>query len=116
MSNTAHFYESNAGFVKSFDKGDKPLPPARKALVLTCMDARLHPEKALGLEVGRSRLGSSAQGHRSSGSQIGPARRPPCPVRLPAPLPPASASLTRPRPRPRPRPCRRRRRSATATA
>ncbi len=51
MSNSEHFYASNATFVKSFDKGDKPLPPARQALVLTCMDARLHPEKALGLEV-----------------------------------------------------------------
>lgn len=52
MSNSEHFYASNATFVNSFDKGDKPLPPARQALVLTCMDARLHPEKALGLEVG----------------------------------------------------------------
>jgi hypothetical protein len=51
MSNTDHFYASNGSFVKSFDKGDKPLPPARHALVLTCMDARLHPEKVLGLEV-----------------------------------------------------------------
>ena len=28
------------------------MPPARKVAIVTCMDARLHPEKFLGLEVG----------------------------------------------------------------
>jgi hypothetical protein len=36
MSNSADFYAANEVFAKSFDKGDKPLPPARQALVLTC--------------------------------------------------------------------------------
>jgi carbonic anhydrase len=50
--NKADFEAGNATFVESFDKGDLPLPPARKALVLACMDARLHPEKALGIDIG----------------------------------------------------------------
>ena len=31
------------GYAASFDKGDLPLPPARKVAVLACMDARLNP-------------------------------------------------------------------------
>ena len=46
--------EGHKSFAESFDKGDLPMPPARKVAVVTCMDARLqlHPEKFLGLEIG----------------------------------------------------------------
>ena len=89
-SNFDAFKAGNAAFVEEFSKTDdgaKPLPPARKALLITCMDgewlgggwwgiailactppsetnhapspcalhlhtARLHPEKALGVDIG----------------------------------------------------------------
>jgi carbonic anhydrase len=41
-------------FVPAFTAGDKPMPPGRKALILACMDARLHPESTFGLNIGDS--------------------------------------------------------------
>ncbi|KAL4854447.1 hypothetical protein ACK3TF_004801 [Chlorella vulgaris] len=52
MPNFDDFQQANASFASSFQDGDKPMPPARKALVITCMDARIHPEKALGVAIG----------------------------------------------------------------
>ncbi len=40
---------ANKPYAGAFDRGDLPMPPARKVAILTCMDARLHPEKFLGL-------------------------------------------------------------------
>ncbi len=50
---TDDLLDNNAAYVSGFDKGDLPLPPARKLAVLACMDARLDPAKVLGLERGR---------------------------------------------------------------
>ena len=36
----------------SFTKGSLALPPAKKYLVLTCMDARIDPAEAFGIELG----------------------------------------------------------------
>ncbi|KAK1596379.1 carbonate dehydratase [Colletotrichum navitas] len=36
----------------SFDKGHLALPPAKKYLILTCMDARIDPARAFGIELG----------------------------------------------------------------
>lgn len=54
MSNLDVFLQNNQQFAGSFPEADgaKPMPPARKAAIITCMDARLHPEKALGLAIG----------------------------------------------------------------
>jgi hypothetical protein len=38
MANLADFTAANTAFVAAFTDGDKPMPPARKALVITCMD------------------------------------------------------------------------------
>jgi carbonic anhydrase len=46
----------------SFDKGDLPLPPARKVAVLACMDARLSPYAVLGLEEGDAHVIRNAGG------------------------------------------------------
>ncbi|MEX2464711.1 MAG: hypothetical protein WD428_02430 [Gaiellaceae bacterium] len=35
-----------------FDKGELPLPPARRVAVVACMDARLNPYALLGLTEG----------------------------------------------------------------
>lgn len=38
MSNKAEFESNNAAYVAAFKEGGKPMPPARKALVIACMD------------------------------------------------------------------------------
>ncbi|KAK6544040.1 hypothetical protein TWF694_000753 [Orbilia ellipsospora] len=43
---------NNASYAAGFTKGDLALPPAKKYLVLTCMDARIDPAAALGIELG----------------------------------------------------------------
>lgn len=52
MTVANEFEQANAEYVNSFKKGDLALPPARKVVVVTCMDARIDPAKALGLEEG----------------------------------------------------------------
>ncbi|KAI3322224.1 carbonate dehydratase [Xylariaceae sp. AK1471] len=44
--------EKNAEYASTFDKGDLALPPAKKYLVVTCMDARIDPAAAFGIELG----------------------------------------------------------------
>jgi carbonic anhydrase len=56
------FLEANATFAAGFDKGDLPMPPARKVAVVACMDARLHPEQVLGLEIGDAHVIRNAGG------------------------------------------------------
>ena len=41
------------------------MPPARQVAVLTCMDARLHPEKFLGLNIGDAHVIRNAGGRAS---------------------------------------------------
>ena len=41
------------------------MPPARRVAVLTCMDARLHPEAFLGLDVGDAHVIRNAGGRAS---------------------------------------------------
>ncbi|KAL2195235.1 carbonic anhydrase [Corynascus similis CBS 632.67] len=43
---------ASASYSASFTKGDLALPPAKKYLVLTCMDARIDPAQAFGIELG----------------------------------------------------------------
>ena len=54
---------------EGFEHGDVPMPPARRLAVVTCMDARLHPEKFLGLDVGDAHVIRNAGG-RVSGDAI----------------------------------------------
>ncbi|KAK6200627.1 hypothetical protein LQW54_009670 [Pestalotiopsis sp. IQ-011] len=44
--------KSNAQYAAQFTKGHLALPPAKKYLVLTCMDARIDPASAFGIELG----------------------------------------------------------------
>eukprot|EP00879_Flechtneria_rotunda_P022334 GHRR01023564.1.p1 GENE.GHRR01023564.1~~GHRR01023564.1.p1 ORF type:complete len:155 (+),score=46.80 GHRR01023564.1:251-715(+) len=60
--NIKDFLASNDAFAAEFDKGHLPIPPARKALVLACMDARLHLEKVLGLGIGDAHVVRNAGG------------------------------------------------------
>lgn len=52
MSLAEQFESNNKSYVSTFTKGDLALPPAKKALVLVCMDARIDPAKSLGFEEG----------------------------------------------------------------
>jgi carbonic anhydrase len=49
-------------YAASFDKGELPLPPARKVAVLACMDARLNPYGLLGLREGDAHVIRNAGG------------------------------------------------------
>lgn len=57
---------ANAVYVREFgDKGKLPLPPARRFAILTCMDARLLPEKYAGLSEGDAHVIRNAGGRAS---------------------------------------------------
>ena len=49
-------------YASSFDKGELPMPPAKKLAVVACMDARLIPTKVLGLEEGDAHVIRNAGG------------------------------------------------------
>jgi carbonic anhydrase len=65
MTTTDALLESNRQYAATFDEGGKPMPPARKAAILTCMDARLHPERFLGLAIGDAHVIRNAGGRAS---------------------------------------------------
>jgi carbonic anhydrase len=65
MSRFDDFNAANRTYVKSFDKGNLPMPPKQQVAVLTCMDARLHPEKFLGLNIGDAHVIRNAGGRAS---------------------------------------------------
>src|SRR5881409_694046 len=62
MSVTDDLLKNNQAYARSFDKGNLPLPPARKLAVLACMDARLHVSKILGLKEGDAHVIRNACG------------------------------------------------------
>lgn len=62
MSVLPELLNANEQYAATFTKGDLPMPPARNLVVLTCMDARLDPEKFLGLEEGDAHVIRNAGG------------------------------------------------------
>ena len=62
MTQTDLLLRNNQSYAASFDKADLPAPPARKVAVVTCMDARLDPARALGLEEGDAHVIRNAGG------------------------------------------------------
>lgn len=62
MTVTDEFLAANRQYAAGFTKGDLPLPPARKVAVLVCMDARIDPARALGLEEGDAHVIRNAGG------------------------------------------------------
>ena len=62
MSVTDELLQNNEKYVASFDKGDLPLPPGKKVAVVACMDARLNPYGALGLQEGDAHVIRNAGG------------------------------------------------------
>ncbi len=53
---------ANERYAAGFTKGDLPMPPGRRFAVLACMDARLDPARALGLEEGDAHVIRNAGG------------------------------------------------------
>ncbi|MGA3352797.1 MAG: carbonic anhydrase [Acidimicrobiales bacterium] len=62
MSTTDDLLRNNEAYAASFDKGDLPLPPGKKVAVVACMDARLSPYGALGLQEGDAHVIRNAGG------------------------------------------------------
>ncbi|KAK9368656.1 carbonic anhydrase [Lipomyces kononenkoae] len=60
--NITEILEGNAHYAASYTKKGLPLPPKRKLVVVTCMDARLLPAKALGLHEGDAHVIRNAGG------------------------------------------------------
>ena len=56
---------ANERYAASFTKGDLPMPPGRQFAVLVCMDARVDPAKALGLDEGDAHVIRNAGGRAS---------------------------------------------------
>ncbi|KAG8925691.1 hypothetical protein FRC01_009826 [Tulasnella sp. 417] len=63
MSVAAELAQANEGYVKSFGaKASLALPPARKVVIITCMDARIDPAASLGLKEGDAHVIRNAGG------------------------------------------------------
>ena len=62
MSITDELLANNEKYAASFDKGDLPLPPGKKVAIVACMDARLNPYGALGLQEGDAHVIRNAGG------------------------------------------------------
>ena len=54
--------DANRAYAAAFTKGALPLPPARRVAIVACMDARLDPARALGLEEGDAHVIRNAGG------------------------------------------------------
>ncbi|KAI1407729.1 carbonate dehydratase [Hypoxylon sp. FL1857] len=54
--------EKNTEYASQFAKGDLALPPAKHYLILTCMDARLDPAAAFGIDLGDAHVIRNAGG------------------------------------------------------
>ncbi len=65
MAIVQEFLKANDAYASTFEEGHLPMPPARRVVVLTCMDARLHPARFLGLELGDAHVIRNAGGRAS---------------------------------------------------
>ncbi len=62
MSTTDELVTNADAYAADFDKGDLPMPPARKIAIVACMDARLNPYGLLGLSEGDAHVIRNAGG------------------------------------------------------
>ena len=62
MSVIDELVQANAEYASTFDHGDLPMPPGRRLAIVTCMDARIIPSRALGLEEGDAHVIRNAGG------------------------------------------------------
>jgi len=62
MSVTDALLANAQQYARTFDKGQLPLPPARRIAIVACMDARLNPYGLLGLAEGDAHVIRNAGG------------------------------------------------------
>ena len=62
MSAIDELIQANQTYAGTFDRGHLPLPPARRLVILTCMDARILPSRAFGLTEGDAHVIRNAGG------------------------------------------------------
>src|SRR6202011_3327636 len=62
MTVTDVLLRNNEAYAASFEHADLPAPPAMKVVVVACMDARLDPARALGLQEGDAHVIRNAGG------------------------------------------------------
>jgi carbonic anhydrase len=62
MSVTDELLRNAERYAADFDRGDLPLPPAKRIAVVACMDARLNPYGLLGLSEGDAHVIRNAGG------------------------------------------------------
>ena len=65
MATFDELLDANKNYAESFDQAGLPVPPARRVAIVTCMDARIHPEDALGIELGGAHVIRNAGGRVS---------------------------------------------------
>ncbi len=62
MSALEHILEANARFAEGYTMGELPPQPRQRVAILACMDARIDPPRALGLEPGDAHIIRNAGG------------------------------------------------------
>ncbi|MDP8943341.1 MAG: carbonic anhydrase [Actinomycetota bacterium] len=62
MSITDELLSNNKTYAEAFDKGELEIPPAKRLAVIACMDARLDPNRLLGLAEGDAHVIRNAGG------------------------------------------------------
>jgi carbonic anhydrase len=62
MSAIDELLRANAGYASTFDRGDLPTPPRLKLAIVTCMDSRILPSRAFGLQEGDAHIIRNAGG------------------------------------------------------
>lgn len=65
MSQFEQMLQANRSYAREFSAGDLAAPPSRGLAVVTCMDARLDPEKFLGIDLGEAHVIRNAGGRAS---------------------------------------------------
>jgi carbonic anhydrase len=62
MTVTEELLANAEAYAARFDKGDLPMPPAKRLAIVACMDARLDPQGLLGLQEGDAHVIRNAGG------------------------------------------------------
>ncbi len=62
MSVADELVHANNAYAASFTKGNLPIPPGKHVAIVACMDARLDPARALGLQEGDAHVIRNAGG------------------------------------------------------
>jgi carbonic anhydrase len=62
MTATDELLQNAEKHAEGFDKGNLPMPPAKKVAIVACMDARVNPYPIFGLELGDAHVIRNAGG------------------------------------------------------